>query len=126
MTPAYFQSLSGSRKSFQLTDDQLIYLAGENKISKQQILSIHNKQTTKILLDPQQFCSLIYQHNQLNSSTEHFHDIQKRLCLNVEQVFILANHSNIELHQLATCKEQTTNVSINKTHETFVEIQSGF
>ena len=118
MTATHFQSLSSSGKPFQLTDGQLMFLAAENKISAQSILSILNDRKAKVM-NQQQLCCLLNQHNPSQFSNEQSHHLQKRVCLNVEQILILAKNSNIKSHQLVTCAEEDATVSINNKFEVF-------
>jgi hypothetical protein len=104
MTLAHFQSLSSSKKPFQLTQDQLIYITAGNKIPIEQIISIHDDQKSK-KLDREQLCSLISQNNYSS------HVIPHRICLNVEQIIVLAKYSDIKLDQLTTCTKEHANVS---------------
>lgn len=113
MTATHFQSLTSSDRPFQLTDDQLMFLAAENKLSVQSIISIDSDQKAKVL-NQQQLCCLINQH--ILSQSHHLH---QRVCLNVEQLLILATNSNIKSAQLMSCIEENTGVSVNEKIEVF-------
>lgn len=92
MSLEHFQSLTSWQKPFELTDDQLIYIAQENQIP---IESIHRDKKS-IILNQEQLCSLIQQHR----------------CLNVEQIFFLAKSSSLTLDQLVTCATQNSKSSV--------------
>ncbi|CAM4915049.1 unnamed protein product [Rotaria socialis] len=103
MSMEHFHSLSGSKESFQLTHNQLIHIAIENKILLKEIVSIPNNQKSKIL-DLKQLCAVISQHSQSSMMHKSFNrHIQQSVYLNVEQIFSLVKFSNIELSQLTTC-----------------------
>jgi len=119
MPMEHLQSLSSSKKPFQLTYNQLITIAMENQIPIKQIVSIHNDQKLK-MLDHEQICALVRQNDQLSTKENSIHiapsidkslHIQQRVCLNVEQIFSLAKYSDIKLHQLATCAIEHSGVS---------------
>ncbi|CAF3690242.1 unnamed protein product [Rotaria sordida] len=111
MSLEHFHSLPSSNKPFQLTHNQLIHLAMENKIPIKQLITIHNDQKSKIF-DQKQLCALINQNSQPNmiqksadltqSIDKSFH-IQQHVHLTVEQIFSLIKSSNIKLNQLTTC-----------------------
>lgn len=120
MSLEYLHSLSSSSKTFELTQNQLNYIAMENKISIKTIESIQNNQKLKIL-DLEQLCTLIHQNNESKTmketiqttvkSTDKLHHNQQRIYLNVEQIFSLAKNSNIKLSQLKTCTSEHIDVS---------------
>ncbi|CAF4805570.1 unnamed protein product [Rotaria sp. Silwood1] len=118
MTLEHFHSLSTSNKPLQLTHNQLIHLAMENKISVKQIVSIRNEEKSKVF-DQKQLCSLINQNSQANtiqksvdltqSIDKSFH-IQQYVYLTVEQIFSLVKSSNIKLDELTTCTTEHINM----------------
>jgi hypothetical protein len=126
----HLQSLSCSKKPFQLTHNQLISIAMENQIPIKQIISIHNDQKLK-MLDHEQLCALLRQNNELSTKSKSIHiapsidkslHIKQRVCLNVEQIFSLANYSDIKLHQLATCATEYSDVSKTNKYSLFMEL----
>ncbi len=129
MTLEHFQSLTSSKKPLQLTHNQLIYIAMENKTTIKHIVSIHNDQKSK-LLDREQLCTLVSQNNQLNTmqkpidiapSIDKSLHIPQRVCLNVEQIFSLAKYSDVKLHQLTTCATEHNDVSRTERHSLLLE-----
>ncbi|CAF5130193.1 unnamed protein product, partial [Rotaria sp. Silwood1] len=118
MTLEHFHSLPTSNKPLQLTHNQLIHLAMENKISVKQIVSIRNEEKSKVF-DQKQLCSLINQNSQANtiqksvdltqSIDKSFH-IQQYVYLTVEQIFSLVKSSNIKLDELTTCTTEHINM----------------
>ena len=121
MTLEHFYSLPSSNRPFGFTRNQLIYLTGENNTPIQQILSIHNDQTLKIL-DRKQICTLVSQSCQsrtimenfihhAQSIDESFHKQQQYVYLKVEQIFSLTKFSNIKLNHLRTCTTENSNVN---------------
>jgi hypothetical protein len=119
MTLEHLQSLPRSKKLLQLTHNQLIHIAMENKISIKQVISPGNSQKSN-MLDRQQLCTLIRQNSQLTTlqnsvhtiqSIDESHDIQQRVYLNVTQIFSLVSYSNIKLDQLTTCATENIDVS---------------
>ncbi|CAF2090381.1 unnamed protein product [Rotaria magnacalcarata] len=107
MPMEHFHSLSGSKEPFQLTHNQLIHIAIENKILLKEIISVTNNQKSKIL-DLKQLCAVISQHSQSSMMQESFDHIQQSVFLNVEQIFSLVKFSNIDLNQLTTCTTEYT------------------
>lgn len=112
MTLEHFQSLPMSTKPFQLTYNQLIHIATENKIPIEQIISLRNSEKTN-MLDRQQLCTLISQNN--IQSMDESHRIQQRVYLDVMQIFFLAYYSNIKLDQLINCATENIGVSNHYT-----------
>jgi hypothetical protein len=111
MTLKHLQSLTSSKKPFQLTSNQLIHIAMENKIPIKQIMSLPNNQKLKIL-DHQQLCTLISQHGQSSPMQNSIHVTQQRVYLDVGQIFSLAKYSNTKFDQLTTCVTEQIDVSI--------------
>ncbi|CAF2829869.1 unnamed protein product [Rotaria sp. Silwood2] len=115
MTLEHFCSLPSSKKPFQLTHNQLIHLAMENKTPIKQIVSIRNDQKSKIF-DQAQLCNLINQNNRpsaiqkstdlTQSTDDRSLRIQQYVYLTCEQIFSLAKFSNIKLDQLIICTKE--------------------
>ena len=112
----HLQSLHGSTKKFQFTDDQWRHIIRENQTSIDQIASVDARHQSTAL-DPQQLSALIEQNNRsiaIDSSTD-----RSRLYLNTQQILSLARHSKIN-SDLWILLKPNQRMSVISSHSTLV------